>query len=47
MTKLVKQWPVGKPIPKGWRKAKTAPSHHDRYSILIEREPAKKRAGRP
>jgi uncharacterized protein YbdZ (MbtH family) len=43
MTKLVKYWPVGKPIPKGWRRAKFAPSHHDRYSILIERKPKGKK----
>jgi uncharacterized protein YbdZ (MbtH family) len=37
VTKVVKWHPVGKPIPKGWRKVKTPPSHHDRYSVLIEK----------
>ena len=42
--KLLKQWPKDKPIPKGWRKAKTSPSHHDRFSVLIERRPKRRKA---
>lgn len=30
-------WPRRKRIPKGWRRVAIQPSHHDRYSILIER----------
>ncbi len=29
--------PLDDPIPDGWRLAETAPTHHDRYSKLIEK----------
>lgn len=38
MTKVLKQWPLDKRIPKGWKIAKQNVSHHSRYSILIEKK---------
>lgn len=34
---LLMWWPRDVPIPRGWRDAKAKPTHHDRYSILIEK----------
>lgn len=42
MTKTLRQWPIGKPIPKGWRIARQRVSHHTPKSILIEPKPRKR-----
>jgi len=39
MISELKHHPVGEPIPEGWRIADQAPSHHGKYSVLIERIP--------
>jgi len=35
--KLVRWWPMRKRLPRGWRIARQRPTHHSRYSVLIER----------
>lgn len=39
MISELKHHPIGEPIPEGWRIADQAPSHHGKYSVLIERIP--------
>ena len=32
---IVRWWPRGKRLPRGWVRVDTSPSHHDAHSILI------------
>jgi len=35
--RLFRYWPVGEPVPEGWRVVKLPrPCHHCRYSLLLE-----------
>lgn len=34
-SQIVRWWPRSKPVPKGWIRVATAPSHHDAHSVLI------------
>ena len=33
----VRWWPLNKPIPRGWRIADQALSHHSAHAVLIEK----------
>ena len=38
VVKRVRWWPRGRMIPRGWRVAAHAVTHHTRYAVLIEKK---------
>lgn len=38
--RTVRWWPVTKPAPRGWRKARQTKNHHNRFSVLLEKQPS-------
>ena len=34
---IVRYWPLGKPVPRGWKFAGSFSNHHGQHSILIEK----------